>query len=289
MPGHRSISTSGREPENPSVIRLGAVPYLNVEPLIWGLRSLGDRVRLVPATPRRLAQLLEANEVDAGITPTGHVLESAGRLRIVPGVAIGCDGPVESVLLLSKVAPERIRSLLIDASSMTSALLGQVILRDLHGCAPHAELSAAPVEDARNFLRGPHDALVVIGDAALAAPHEAFPFVVDLGDAWKRLTGLPFVFAVWGARADAPPERLAEIARVLVEAARAGAENIEAVSLDSTARHPFDVARALAYLRDSIRFELGPPQVEAIREFARRVARHRLIPCDAEITLNFIL
>ena len=63
----------------------------------------------------------------------------------------------------------------------------------------------APSRATSSALRGfPHEAVLVIGDAALllGAP-AAYPVAVDLGEAWKTWTGLPFVFAVWAARRDA--------------------------------------------------------------------------------------
>ncbi len=47
-------------------------------------------------------------------------------------------------------------------------------------------------------LESTADAVLVIGDRAMKVPGDSFHDVVDLGEAWNTLTGLPFVFALVG-------------------------------------------------------------------------------------------
>src|SRR2546422_4567943 len=65
----------------------------------------------------------------------------------------------------------------------------------------------------------PHEAVLVIGDAALLlAARHAYPHRYDLGDEWKRWTGLPFVFAMWAARRAADPRAVRAVHRTLLAA-----------------------------------------------------------------------
>ena len=70
-------------------------------------------------------------------------------------------------------------------------------------CTARAELS-----DLDSLAGLPHEAVLVIGDAALMlAAQRRYPVRLDLGAEWHAWTGLPFVFAVWrpGARRDSRP------------------------------------------------------------------------------------
>lgn len=283
-------------------LRIGTVPYLNVEPLVWALDSQPQDVELIAATPRELAGLLAADAVDVGLVPVAEVLRS-GAWSVVPGVSIACDGPIRSVLLLTKVPLRQIRSVLLDRSSMTSVMLGQLLLREVYGVSPAADLSDAPLRADHDFQNDPHDAFIIIGDEALriddlvaraderraadnrreartdgapppggeAPPSvRALPHRVDLGEAWKALTGLPFVFAVW-AVGERGKGRSEEIARTLTEAAVRGLHNLEAVCVSGAARHDLPIGLVTRYLTESIRYGLGPHEQRAMAEFGRRL------------------
>ncbi len=248
----------------------GVVPYLNVAPIEEGLRRAGgEALRLTPCRPSELAARFDAGEFDAGITPVAHPLRR-GDLWIAPVAALGCDGPVESVLLVSKVPFGRVKSLLTDRSSLTSALLSRVILRDSYGVTPDVEPSPAPLRANHDFQGDPHDAFTIIGDEALRLPPVALPHRLDLGEAWKRLTGLPFVFAVWALReADS---RAAAFARLLENALRWGMDNMDEVCESASRRLGLPLGRVREYLARHMVYDFGAPQRQGIEEFARRLA-----------------
>jgi len=259
----------------PSRIRIGTVPYLNVEPLVWALDGAAPGVELVAATPRKLAGLLADGAVDAGLVPVAEVIRT-GEWPVVPGVSIACEGRVRSVVLLSKTPLRQIRSVLLDRSSMTSILLGQVILRDVYGVAPAATLSDQPLRADHDFTSDPHDAFILIGNEALRSESVAFPHRLDLGEAWKAFTGLPFVFAVW-AVGERGKDKVESVARVLTEAAVRGLHNLEAVCEAGAQRHDLPIDLVCRYLTESIRYGLGPHEQRAITEFGRRLVAGRLL------------
>lgn len=212
-------------------LRLGSVPYLNAAPLVHGLR-----VRT--AVPSRLATWLEDGTCDlAAALSIGAVL-ARPDWRVLPSLGVASDGPVRTVMILHEGALGGHRRLALDPASRTSNLLARWIMKREGGTDPEI------ASDAR--------ARVVIGDAAFAHdPSEG----TDMGSAWKRLTGLPFVFAGWvaGGTLARDAARLAEIDAYLVERQRDAAGRLAEIAGDQTAVTP-QVARA--YLTDNIRYVL---------------------------------
>ena len=98
-------------------VRLGAVSYLNTKPLVYGLESRPELFSIRFDVPSQCAALLHDGAVDLGLIPAIEYLR--GDYRIVPGVAIGSDGPIVSVALFSRVALDAIRVLALDLSSRT--------------------------------------------------------------------------------------------------------------------------------------------------------------------------
>lgn len=170
---------------------VGSVPYVNAAPLIAAFEGGDAEVRVVADVPSRLPALLQAGVADAIMVSSYHALENP-HLQIVDGVGIGSFGPVKSVRLFSKVHFSQIQSLCLDASSMTSNRLAQALLRERWGIAP-ATMSAEP--NLRVMLERA-DACVMIGDLGMTAPAEGLQ-VLDLGEAFTKLTGLPFLWAAW--------------------------------------------------------------------------------------------
>ncbi len=253
-------------------LRLGVVPYLNVLPLLEGLDEAFPRENRVFATPRELAALLAAREVDVATLPLYEALR-AGSYSLVPGCAIGCDGPVRSVMLYAKRPVAEITTVLLDRGSLTSVHLAQVLFADLLRIAPACETSAEPLGAGFDFEASPYDAFVVIGDAALGLEGR-FPHALDLGAAWKELTGLPFVFAAWTVRdgMQLSPQESAAFAA----ARRRGEERIDE-SARANSASPEDAARRAADFREAICYEFGPRQERAVAEFERRLRRLGLL------------
>src|SRR5439155_847310 len=113
-----------------------------------------------------------------------------------------CDGPVRSVALFSRRTVGQLdgRTVLLSASSRTSVALLELLCGDVWKVRPHFAEARAEAGDLDALEGLPHDAVLVIGDAALLlAARHAYPHRYDLGEEWKRWTGMPFVFAVWAA------------------------------------------------------------------------------------------
>jgi chorismate dehydratase len=246
-------------------VRLGAVSYLNVRPLVHGLDGLPDRVSLRFDVPSRCADLLAAGEIDLGMVPSIAYLDRPGD-RIVPGVCIGSDGPVASVALFSRVPLGDIRRLALDTSSRTSAALTRILCARRFGISPDfvpgpPDLDAMLVEA---------DAGLLIGDPALFLdPADHGVTKTDLGEQWTTMTGLPFVWAFWSGR---PAAADGATVRLLQRAAEEGMRRSDAIAdaycLGAPERRPL----ARRYLREHLMFRLDDRAVAGLETYYREAA-----------------
>ena len=180
-------------------IRIGAVSYLNAKPLYHRLCEFAPYVRLSMDVPSLLAEQLADGELDVALIPSVEYLRGAGLgYEIIPSFAIASRGSVRSVKLFSRVPWDQIGRLALDAGSRTSQVLARIWLDARHGVRPE-QIEELPL--GVSALESTADAVLVIGDRAMKVPGDPFHEVVDLGEAWHALTGLPFVFALWVARA----------------------------------------------------------------------------------------
>jgi cyclic dehypoxanthinyl futalosine synthase len=269
--GARPIAADGR-------LRLAGVGYLNARPVLHGLLSApDDRYLLELARPAEVARRLFEEEADAALVPAATVAQHGG-LEIVPGVAIGADGPIRSVVIVGDRPLEEVDELLLDASSRTSVVLARLVAAHLRRGRP-LRFCARPPERVMAEAGGAAAGLL-IGDDALAA-RGRFGYELDLGQAWKEWTGLPFVFALWGARPAVLDERDVRALRASLEA---GLGARAAIAASWAAEHGGDAAEHVRYLTESVRYTLGEAELAGLREFLRRGAAAGLLP-EAEVTL----
>ncbi len=260
-------------------LRLGIVPYRNVLPLLDGLENTIPWTNWLAGTPRELAEAMQHGELDIAIMPTFEVLR-AGNLEVLPEAAIGCRGAVRSVQLFCKVPPREVKSILVDISSLTSAHLARVIARDLLRIKPQWRTSMRPFPWDFDPDSVPEDALLAIGDTALAWEGR-FPHAVDLGEAWFAMEGLPFVFALWVVR----PGILIEDTTVeAFHAARMRGEERAAIIAEEAELPPGVSRQTLReYLTGSIRYKLGARQWLALERYRNRLVSHGLLPPDTPL------
>src|SRR5262249_26848862 len=183
-----------------SRLRISAISFLNTAPLMWDFehnesaRSLAQYFQLDYTVPSRCAEQLKEGSADIGIIPVA-AYTFIPDLVVIPEVAIAAKKAVRSILLISKVPAEKIRSVATDDSSRTSAALVEIYLRKFVGVNPGFSRQAP---DLAAMLKW-HDAALLIGDAALQAETRGY-FVYDLAEQWQHWTGRPFVFAFWAIR-----------------------------------------------------------------------------------------
>ena len=256
-------------------VRLGSVPYLNARPLVAGLDA-APGVVLTEAPPSELTRQLRAGRLDAALASAVELLRGA-PLGWIAGPAIASRGPVRSILLFLRGAPAAVATLALDRSSLTAAALAQVCLLEFLGadkpqvttCDPRAPLASIDA-----------DAVLRIGDPALTtAPGDRQ--ALDLGALWTERTGLPFVWAVWLVRAQAPAAELAAIRDAVLAARARGLPQRDELARRFAAAQGLDADFCRDYLRRNIHFDLGHDEHEGLSAFARLAHRHGLVDRSA--------
>jgi chorismate dehydratase len=248
---------------NDGRLRVCAVSYLNTAPLVWGMlhgpqQGLFDLDFRIPAA---CADELASGRADIGIVPSFELTRQ--DLEVIPGAGIACHGPVRSILLISRLPAEEIRTLAADSSSRTSVELARVILDRKYGATPEM-FSHAPDLDA---MLGTADAALIIGDPALRMDPAGLPYhVYDLGAEWVEMTGLPMVFAVWAGRRGVPTPQLGDIFR---GSCRYGRERLDEIVAAEAGRRGFGPELAREYLGRNIVHELDTRDYEGMELFLR--------------------
>ena len=175
-------------------IRVGIVNYLNTLPLLYGLQKppIADLIQLTGDYPAKVAEKLKKGEIDVGLIPVA-VIPELPSYHIVGSHCIGTEGEIASVALFSEVPMNEIKKVYLDYQSRTSVALLKFLMREYWGISP--EIVKASGEDYRKEIEGTTGGLV-IGDRALEQ-RKVSTFIYDLGSEWRKITGLPFVFAAW--------------------------------------------------------------------------------------------
>lgn len=257
---HPDASRNGACPLKPVV---GSIDFLNADPLCKKLDEIEDRWRVVHDIPSRLAAGLRMRELDIALVPQVEACRSADY-RILSGHCISCDGAVGSILLYGETEWEDLSAVSVDKASNSSVALLSV-LRHLDGLPP---LEVSVVKSDLSALRSEEESpsVLLIGDAALENASSAHSRL-DLGTMWKERTGLPFVFAVWLTRSPIPRW----VVESIHQTAKRGLADREAIAQRYCTENPgvLDVPSALHYLHENIRYDLGDPQIEALKVFHR--------------------
>jgi len=248
-------------------IRISLVDFLNARPLTWGLlKDAPPDVSVSRDLPSVCAEKLARGEADAGLIPSIE-FQRIPELARIEGLGIAAESEVRSVLLVSNVSREKIRSVSLDPASRTSAVLTRLVLKRVYGLDPeYRERELGTRED------DTADARLVIGDPALKAGLRG-RVVLDLAAEWKSWTGFPFVFAFWAVRRQTWQQGLEHI---FVDAHRFAMENFDAMveeELSSIAAGS-GLSRAMIedYLRHCLHYRLTEADETGLALFYRLAA-----------------
>ena len=252
-------------------LRIALVQYLNSAPLGWGFSRgpLRDPVEVQLCTPAECADRLRDGVIEAGLIPVAEY-QRIGALRIIPGISIATQGRARSVLLVGRVPASEMRSVALDSSSRTSAVLVQILLAEWFGVRPRFHSSALDLK----LLLGHHDGALIIGDRALCSRLQNY-YVYDLGEYWVRMTGLPFVFAFWVTRSEAP-----EASQVALFAASKdyGLKRVVEISRYYSGKLSLSEEEIQEYLVSNLDYDLGPRHQQGLQLFFHMACRHGLLP-----------
>lgn len=269
-------------------MRVGRIPYINCYPVYGAIDAGVVRLdaELVTGVPSDLNAKMARGQLDVSVVSAIEYARASERYLLLPDLAISCDGPVRSVLLLSKVpAPELGgRRVVLSRSSMTSVALLELLFANVWHARPEFAPGDAELTDVARFGDEPHDARLVIGDAALVLGNREsgtgnrdYPFIYDLGTEWKRWTGLPFVFAVWVAQRSTTVDRALAVHATLIESRAWGLQHLDQLAERAAQSSGVDTGACREYL-SGLDYGLSWPHLAGLTNFFNRLVAVGRVP-----------
>jgi chorismate dehydratase len=204
-------------------IRISAVKYANTYPFIFGLRESGLQNKIILETdhPADCAAKLVSGRADIGLIPVAAI-PLLNEFHIISNYCIGANGNVRTVMLLSNCHFDEILNVYLDYRSRSSVNLTRVLAKNSWN-KEFNWINTSKGFDFRNI--GLNEAVVLIGDQCFEL-EKSFRYRIDLAQAWKDFSGLPFVFACWTANKKLDDDFIKEFN----DALSLGVNNIPAVS-----------------------------------------------------------
>ncbi len=251
-------------------LRIGSVPYLNAKPMVDWFHT-GEctvEAEIIYDVPSHLAAMLRRGELDVANVSLFEGLQNPS-LIIVPHVSISADGAVKSVRLFSRVPLNEIKSVALDTSSLTSSALMRILLQE------HLKVKAECIHhkpDIEEMLQI-CDAGLIIGDLKLFQL-PANTIVYDLGQAWKELTDMPFMYAAWLAREESYSP---ELAAVLQAARNWGMQRLPELALLWSQRMNLPLDLCSDYLCNVMDYTLTAKHLKAAELYQRKCCEHGLL------------
>ena len=246
-------------------LRISAISYLNTAPLMWDFEhgDAGPNFDISYTVPSQCAAQLAAGTADIGIIPSA-AYTAIPNLVVLPGVAIASKRPVRSILLVSKLPLEKIKTVGLDTSSLTSVALTKVLFEKWWGGGRQFVLKDPNLEE---MLRE-CDAGLLIGDPALQVDRAQY-VTYDLAEEWIRLTGKPFVFAFWAMRQDAPVPTSLDLPAIFQMSRNHGLQsrNLDQIALEWAPRIGLSEPAVKSYLTENIYYELDQACLEGLHLF----------------------
>ena len=257
-------------------MRISAISYLNTAPLMWDFEhepAIPD-FEISYTVPSQCAAELAAGTADIGIIPAA-AYATIPNLMIVPGVAIASKQPVRSILLVSRMPMDEIKTIALDNSSLTSVALTRVLFEKFWGGQRRFTSSAPQLE---SMLAG-NDAALLIGDPALQVDRAKYR-TWDLAEERIRFTGKPFVFAFWAVRQDALSRSSLDLCAVFNKSRDHGLEANNLAQIAHAWSSKLGIAEAAAhdYLTRSIHFHLDEDCLDGLRLFYAYAHRYGILP-----------
>jgi chorismate dehydratase len=258
-------------------LRISAISYLNTAPLMWDFEhgDAGSHFEISYTIPSACARALAEGTADIGIIPAAAYAHIPG-LQILPDVAIASRRAVRSILLVSKVPLDKVRTVALDTSSMTSVALAKTLLKWLGG-----ERQYVSMEPDIDKMLAHHDAGLLIGDPALQVDRSRF-HTLDLAEEWIRITGKPFVFAFWAVRREALKEMDSslDLAAVFRDSRDHGLESSSLASIAREWSTKLNLAEGevRSYLTQNIHYHLDAECLDGLQAFYTYAAEIGALP-----------
>lgn len=270
------------------MIRIGEIDYLNCTPIFTILKNCFNDpdYSFVSGTPARLNGLLRQGELDLCPSSSIEYARNQGSYLIMPELSISAVGGVRSVLLFSKKPIEQLNGakVLLTVESETSVALIKIILTRFY----RFDVEFCQAEPGCTVVTCGDDALLLIGDSALKGALDPNGcHIYDLGELWRKFTGLPFVFALWLLRReslDRDPAAIVELHRRLVDAKHIALESYSDIAASVEACGWLEVEALVDYWQ-TISYELTKEHLDGLKLFYEYAAELGIAPGEVKIDL----
>lgn len=257
-------------------LRLGRIGFLNVLPIYHPLEAgiLPHAYDIIAGPPAVLNNMMARGELHVSSNSCFEYAARPERYYLIEDLSIGSHGSVMSVLLLSRRPVEELagETILISGETHTSVALLKLLMQDRYNITVQYE--TGPVTPA---LRGanPPAAFLAIGDEALRLRnHPEYPYRVDLADAWRDWTGLPFIFGLWVVSRAAAEAKLftSDPGALLRQGRDWGLEHMDVI-LDLTAHGcPLSREELAFYYSKGLVYTLGADEQRGLSLFYQMLA-----------------
>jgi chorismate dehydratase len=232
--------------------------------------------------PSDCADQLAGGIVDIGLVPIASLATTPG-LRILPGCTIASKQRVRSLLLVRRANQPlaNLQSIAADTASRATLAYTRIMLNRWGNAA----VPYVPMMADLDAMLDRADAAILIGDPALMALEERANrfertgeelFYHDLAEEWRKLTGLPFVSAVWAAAPGSPFNQGVETD--FIRSRDHGLENIDALVAQWSRQMPLSEETIRSYLTTNIHYLLDEECIEGMSGFFRMAAETGVLP-----------
>ncbi len=256
-------------------LRVGISDILDARPLAWGFLKGHHADLFAPVTqPLNLVgRLLAQGGLDVALVPAVE-LATHRDLRVLPDLCVAFPGEARGVLLVSAGPIEDLRRVILERDARTAAVVTRIVLAESYGLEPEYVEAEASTRLSGPGRIEPGEGWLVIGSAALTGRREEHR-VLDLGLAWRELTGLPLVVGVWAARAEV---ELPDLPFYFKSSLRFGLAALDAIAREGAAELGVSSAVLESYLRDAVGYLLRDDERRALQDLFDRAARLGLVP-----------
>jgi chorismate dehydratase len=229
--------------------------------------------------PAALCAQLARGDLDVALVSSFEFLRNP-IYWIVDDVSISSAGPVYSVVVAHRSEISEVDEVEIDPASETSGNLLRCLLTEAQLTPCFARRSTSSTASSVRQSDGlvpwrARTARLLIGDQAIRfRQHHADEFRFwDLGEQWDRLTGLPFVYALWLVRPEVTDaEKIADRLRALRD------QNLAGIDKLITGEEDFDREFCVRYYEKYLRFNFGEKEKKGLRAFQKLCQKHGLLP-----------
>ncbi|CCO25234.1 menaquinone biosynthetic enzyme MqnA/MqnD family protein [Maridesulfovibrio hydrothermalis] len=252
-------------------VKVGRISYLNVLPIYYPLESglIKNNFEFLYGPPAQLNKMMAEGLMHISSTSSIEYLRHSEQYKLLPDIAIGSRGPVQSVLMLSRKPVEELKGckIIVSSQTHTSAALLHILLTE--HIPVHPEYETGNATELLETGERP-DAILTIGDEALnLRNHADYPYKFDLGEEWINWTGLPFIFGVWLVRRDAADKtQVKDAIRSLIKGKKWGQQNIERMSEITSEKSILSPKEMKSYFNGLV-YDLGEKEVEGLKVFAK--------------------